>query len=206
MTRRTRAGCAGAALIAAVLLAWYQVRYAGPWVARTAALQLDLPEVPHLSTIDLWRDRSDPSRLAVSWFESGSASPSILLIDRSGQRTRQSLSVEQLRARFERYDEAAAANALRVELHGVDIPRPKPYLFRFPGPGGPGVLRQHSLFGTIEVVDRNGHVLLSQRVINGDRLPSPFELARVAPGGEPLALIDRGPRTDWQCWLFGGRR
>lgn len=74
---------------------------------------------------------------------------------------------------YQPFDQAEHAGTAGFELQGLLLRRPTPYLFRFPGPGGPGLELVDSATGVLRVVAGAGasrRTLLSLTVVNSSRL------------------------------------
>ena len=72
------------------------------------------------------------------------------------------------------FDSAENAGIPAIEFRGLTLRRPTPYLFRFPGPGGPGFDFVDSATGVVHIFAGTGNdrrTLLTLTVINSSRVP-----------------------------------
>jgi hypothetical protein len=72
------------------------------------------------------------------------------------------------------FESAEVTGIPAIELHGLTHRRPTPYLFKFPGPGGPGFEFVDSATGVLHVVAGTGNAsrtLLTLALINSSTVP-----------------------------------
>lgn len=102
------------------------------------------------------------------------------------------------------FDLAENVGIPAIELHGMMHRRPTPYLFRFPGPGGPGFKFVDSATGVLHVIAGTGksrRTLLTLTLINSSRVPEMRSLLWSDQSRRLAAFLWREADI-WTLYLF----
>lgn len=165
----------GLAVGATLVVAWYAARFEGEPRPVEPVQVFALPEIPvWRGQPALLRKTDEPAAIYVLVDGPGPDGQfNALRLDlTSGARSSMQIAIGPATS-FRPFERAQSAGTANIELHGVLLRRPTPYLFRLPGPGGPALDLVDSATGVLQVVAGTGatmRTLLHLTVINSSRM------------------------------------
>ena len=191
---------------AIVVAAWYGVRFEGQPRPIDPLQVWALPEVPVWEGQPaLLRKTNDPAAIYVLRGVPGSDGrfDALRLDLETGARSSARIAFGPSTS-YQPFDQAEHAGTAGFELQGLLLRRPTPYLFKFPGPGGPGLELVDSATGVLHVVagaDAGRRTLLSLTVVNSSRLAEARSLLWLDRSKRIAAFL--WPEADsWRLYVF----
>lgn len=191
---------------AIVVAAWYGVRFEGQPRPIDPLQVWALPELPVWEGQPaLLRKTNDPAAIYVLRGVPGSDGrfDALRLDLETGARSSARIAFGPSTS-YQPFDQAEHAGTAGFELQGLLLRRPTPYLFKFPGPGGPGLELVDSATGVLHVVagaDAGRRTLLSLTVVNSSRLAEARSLLWLDRSKRIAAFL--WPEADsWRLYVF----
>jgi len=163
-------------VIAGVVSCWYVARFDGDPKPVDPLLVAPLHEVPAWqSQPTLLQNIDEPAAIYIVTGLPGSDSlfEALRLDVNSGARSSARIQFGP-NTTYMPFDLAENVGIPAIEFRGLTHRRPTPYLFRFPGPGGPGFDFVDSATGVVHIVAGTGNrrrTLLTLTLINSSRVP-----------------------------------
>lgn len=163
-------------IVGVVVSCWYVARFDGDPKPVDPLLVAPLHEVPAWrSQPTLLQNINEPAAIYIVTGQPGSDGlfEALRLDVNSGARSSARIQFGP-NTTYMPFDSAENVGIPAIEFRGLTHRRPTPYLFRFPGPGGPGFDFVDSATGVVHIVAGTGNsrrTLLTLTLINSSRVP-----------------------------------
>jgi hypothetical protein len=189
-----------------VLFCWYVVRFAGDPRPVDPLLVVPLHEAPAWQAQPtLLQNINEPAAIyIVTGLPGADGLFDALRLDvNSGARSAARIQIGP-NTDYMPFDSAEHVGIPAIDFRGLTHRRPTPYLFKFPGPGGPGFDFVESATGVVHIVAGTGssrRTLLTITLINSSRVPEMRSLLWSDRSGRLAAFLWR-EADNWTLYLF----
>lgn len=189
-----------------VVFCWYVVRFDGAPQPVEPLLVAPLPEAPAWqSQPTLLQHINEPTAIYIVTGMPGADGlfDALRLEVKNGARSSARIQFGPNTA-FIPFDSAETVGIPAIEFRGLRHRRPTPYLFKFPGPGGPGLDFVDSATGVVHIVAGTGaskRTLLTLTLINSSSMPEMRSLLWSDRSRRLAAVLWRESGL-WTLYLF----